>query len=491
MNFKKYAAVLAAGKNTRMNNVSNKLGQESLVIKAFVELAGVPLILHVLHTLITSREKFELIFIVHNELYTEKHFTIITNFINKLELQYQLKINFEFILQESPQLGTAHAITKIFEKTFYKDMLRSDEWLAVFFVDNPLITTNTINKIDQDIIITKNSSAGIIAGFECNQPNQYGRIQLLEENCIEQIHEYKDYKNNQEIMKIDLCNSGICYLKIEVLQRFLSLVQNTNQAQEFYLLDVIKFAKPYGYKFDVFIFNDPIEAQGINSFAELNLASQLWQVMQRKKFADLSIIFSDIDSVYFAPFVEIEPMCKIGFGVVFKPNVKIAHNCIIENYCILGPNIEIKPHCVIKSHSIISDSKIDQYCEIGPFAHLNNHNTIGQKNIIGNFVEIKRSEMGLGNKAKHFTYIGDGQIGNKNNFGAGVIFCNYDGKNKHNTIIGDENMIGANVSLIAPIQIGNYNLLAAGSVINKNIDDAKLAIERSQQKITERKKDIK
>lgn len=455
-----YAIILAAGKSTRMGGK----------LKPFCEIAHQPLIIHLLDSIIKTHPLK--IFIVINDLYQANHLELIKNFIGE-------QVVFEFILQEK-QLGTGHAVLDVFKK----NKLEVEKDLIVFYADSPLIKSQTIQNILKEL--SNNQANGIICGFECHVDNHYGRIACDKNHIVQNVHEYKDYKNIEAIENIVKCNSGIIASQAGLIHKLLELIDNNNAAEEYYLPDIIKTSLNLDYKFAYFPI-DQEEALGVNNFHELALLNNIWQNRQRLFWLKQYVELIDMQHVYFGFNNQIGQFTKIMPNVIFKENVTVGKNVTIEANNIIGPNVVIGDHCLIKAHNYIQDSQIGENCEIGPFAHLSGKNIIASGNIIGNFVEIKRSQLGHKNKIKHLAYLGDLDMQDKNNIGAGTIICNYDGKKKHKTIIGSHNMIGANSSLIAPLQIGDHNLVAAGSVINQKIENKILAIARAKQVNLEKK----
>ena len=447
------AIILAAGKSTRMGGKINK---------PFCEIGKEKLIIHLIDLILKSN--FNRIIIVINSNYSEDEKNYIKNFIGE-------KCKFDFVYQDK-QFGTGHAVKIAI------DAVKSEKHgdVIVFYADTPLIKMDSIEKLKN---ILDDSKTGVICGFNYSENNQYGRIIFDENNKVKEIAEYKDYKDDIEIQKVQKCNSGIIGLKFDFLKNAIYKIQNNNNAKEYYLFDLLGLSDE---KFD-YLDISLHESSGANNFIELEELERIWQNEQRIHFMKNFVQLMDKNSVYFGFNNKIGLNVKICQNVVFGKNIEIGDNVVIESNIVLNDDVKIGHNTIIKSFSYISDSIIGDNCEIGPFAHLNGQNTIGNKNIIGNFVEVKRSKLGNKNKAKHLAYIGDAMISDENNFGAGSIICNYDGKKKPKTKIGNKNMIGSNSSIIAPIEIKDNNLIGAGTVLNANLDDSNLAVERGELKI--------
>ena len=452
------AIVLAAGKSTRMGGKINK---------PFCEIGKEKLIIHLIDLILKSN--FNRIIIVINSNYSQDEKDSIKNFIGE-------KCKFDFVYQDE-QFGTGHAVRIVIDAV--KSEKHND--VVVFYADTPLIKIESIEKLKN---ILNNGKVGVICGFDYSMNNQYGRIIFDENNKVKKIAEYKDYKDNSEIKKVQKCNSGIIGLKFDFLKIAIYKIKNNNHAKEYYLFDLLELSDE---KFD-YLDITLNEASGANNFVELEELESIWQNERRIHFMQNFVQLHDKNSVYFGFNNKIGSNVEIGQNVVLGKNVEIGDGVVIESNVVLNDDVKIGSGTIIKSFSYISDSIIGDNCEIGPFAHLNGKNIIGNKNIVGNFVEVKRSRLGNQNKAKHLAYIGDAVISDENNFGAGSIICNYDGKMKHKTKIGNNNMIGSNSSIIAPIEIKDNNLIGAGTVLNADLDDNNLAIARGKLKIFKRKK---
>ena len=451
------AIILAAGKSSRMGSGNQK---------SFYEIGGEKLIVHLLNSIIHC--DFQNIFIVINRDYESWQLEYIKDFLFKKNKDF-------FFVYQDEQLGTGHAVLECIRSKEYKNTMHEN--IIIIYADTPLIKSESIKALQNNI---QNEKVGIICGFEYNEKNQYGRIILNNQNKIEKIVEYKDYKNNNDIQSISLCNSGIIAIKNNTLEKFLPLITNHNEAKEYYLFDIMKFlAEDAKFSFFEIEKNDAI---GINTFEELSQAEQIYQNRQRNFFIKNFVQFQNPQSVFFGFDVKIEKFVKIASNVEIKKYSEIGEGVEIESNNSIGEHVKIGKNTKIKSFSYIENSIIGENCEIGPFASITHQNIIGDMNVIGNFVEIKRSKMNDNNKIKHLSYCGNLNLGSNNNIGASSITCNYDGKNKNTTNVGDNNFIGANTSLIAPLKIGNRNKIGAGSVITQSLDDDNLAIERGEQK---------
>ncbi len=299
-----------------------------------------------------------------------------------------------------------------------------------------------------------------VLAFECEHENGYGRLVLDEKQNLERIAEVKDASALEK--KITLCNSGVIAIHSDQVLAIVAAIKNRNAAGEFYLTDIIEVAKNFGVK-SGFVVAHSNEVLGVNSKVELAIVEKFKQNELRKKFMDQGVTLVDPDSVYFSSDTKIEP------EVIIYPSV------------FFGPNVSIKRGASIRSFSHIEGANIAELAVVGPFARIRPGSEIEREARVGNFVEVKKSVIKKGAKVNHLSYIGDAEIGEETNIGAGTITCNYDGYRKFKTKIGKKVFIGSNTAHIAPLQIADEAIIAAGSVITKNVGKDELAIARASQ----------
>ena len=355
----------------------------------------------------------------------------------------------EFAIQEE-RLGTAHGV-----KIALKKMSQIKENLVVLYGDTPLIKLETL----KTMLETLKNNALCLIGFDCFAENKYGRL-ITTSNSLEKIIEFKDATAEQH--KITLCNSGVVALKHQNALDLINKIGNQNSAKEYYLTDIVEIMKNEGLK-ATFIKIPEQEVLGINSRVELARAEELKQNELREKFMNGGVTLIDPKTVYFAADTQIEN------DVIIHPNV------------VIGKKVVIKSGVEIKSFSHIEGAVIENGAIIGPFARIRPESNIGENAKIGNFVEIKKSKISKEAKISHLSYIGDSEIGENANIGAGTVTCNYDGYNKFRTIIGHDVFIGSNSALIAPLEIGENAVIGAGSIVTKNVASGELALSRSIQ----------
>ncbi len=367
---------------------------------------------------------------------------------------HKSKIKLDFVVQEN-RLGTANAVDcgLKYLKNSSQEIGRK---VLILYGDTPLISCDSLKKMLDKLT---DSSLCILA-FEDEEENSYGRLIIDDANHLQQIVEFKDANPDQR--KIILCNSGVVGVDGQYIEQLISQVKNCNSSQEFYLTDIVSIASNHGLKRS-FIKTNSSEVLGVNSRSELAQIEKIKQKQLRKKMLENGVTLIAPKTVFFNFDTEISSDVVIYPNVVFGDKVKIESNVEIKSFC----NIE---GAEIKSGSVI-----------GPFARIRSGTVIEEDSKIGNFVEIKKSQIKKGAKISHLSYVGDAEIGENSNLGAGTITCNYDGYNKFKTVIGENVFIGSNTALIAPINIGDNAVIGAGSVITKNVNADDLAISRAKQ----------
>lgn len=421
--------ILAAGKGTRMKSETSKL---------LHKIGNLELVNHVI---LTSQKLCpqEIVLVISEENKTE--------IINNLDKNIKTTIQYE-------RLGTAHATKVGLESIKYLD-----NNILIIFGDTPLIKIETYQLMIN--MLNKNNNSIVVLGFDVNDINQkYGRL-IVKDNNLEQIIEYKDANENQRNLK--LCNAGIMAVKGHFLKDFLEKTTNNNASKEYYLTEIIEIAKKQKLNCS-FIKVDEEEVIGVNSKEDLAKTEEIFQNNKRKEFMFNGVTLLDPKSVYFSYDTQIENDVTIEQNVIFLPKVKIASNCHI------------------KAFSYLEGCELKNNVSIGPFARIRPDSFLEENVQIGNFVEIKKSNIEKNVKIGHLTYIGDSEIGENTNIGAGTITCNYNGYNKFKTKIGKNNFVGSNTIFIAPINTEDNCLTAAGSVITKNIKKNEIVISRSDQK---------
>ncbi len=412
--------ILAAGRGTRM---------KSALPKVLHELSGKPLLSHVIKT-VEHLSPANIFVVVGHESQLIKHY-------------YKHK-NIAWVEQEK-LLGTGDAV-----KHVIPHLKNPSDKVLILYGDMPLISSHTLHQL---ITSTSPESLGLIT-LNLDNPFGFGRIIRDAKNNIIKIVEEKDADSKQK--KITEINSGIYLTSVKNLQQWLPEIKSNNNQNEFYLTDIVSMAK----SITSMTLENSQEGLGVNDLEQLHQLECVHQAEIAKKFRLAGVTVSH--NVLFEGDVEIGAGSKIGANSIIK-NSKI------------GRNVEVKPN------TIIEDSTISDECSVGPFARLRPGTVLDKKVKVGNFVEIKKSDIGEGSKIPHLSYVGDTVMGSHVNFGAGSITCNYDGKNKHQTVIGNNVFIGSDSQLIAPVKIGDGAYIGAGSTITKDAPENKLTVSRAKQ----------
>lgn len=435
--------ILAAGKGTRM---------KSELPKVIHEVNGIPMISKIIKVLEVLKPEENILILGHK----------------KEEVLKVVGENADYVVQ-TEQLGTGHAVLQA------KDKLKDyDGDVMVLCGDTPLLREETLEelyKFHKD----SNSVTTILTSIYDN-PFGYGRI-VKENELVKAIVEEKEA--DAETKKIKEVNAGVYCFKGKELFEALSKITNNNEKGEYYLTDVIGIQVEEGKQVQSYVLNDNIEILGVNSKIELAQASKVLRDRKNVELMEKGAILIDPAAVYIEEDVEIGRDTIIYPGVILQGKTVIGENCqilgatrIIDS--TLGNDIKVES-------SVIEESILENGVTMGPFAHLRPKSHLKEKVHIGNFVEVKKSTLEKGVKAGHLTYLGDAQIGEDTNVGAGTITCNYDGKNKFKTVIGKNSFIGSDSMLVAPVTIGENALIGAGSVITKDVPDNSLAVSRSKQ----------
>jgi bifunctional UDP-N-acetylglucosamine pyrophosphorylase / glucosamine-1-phosphate N-acetyltransferase len=442
------AIILAAGKGTRM---------KSEKCKVLHPVAGRPMILYTLDAVQSCKPHKVVIIIGHQGEHVKDALS-----------HYE----FEFALQE-PQLGTGHAVQS--SQTLFQNYSGD---VLILCGDTPLITRDSLSKF-LDFHKQNESKLSVLTGIASN-PYGYGRIVRNASGQVLGIVEERDASEYQKT--IHEVNTGIYLVNSELLFQLLGRIKANNSQQEYYLTDIVSEAIKDEITVFANILEDFSEASGINTRLELaNASKQIWEKKRIELMAG-GVSLLDPESVFCDFTVE------IGSDTTLFPSVHLTGNTHIGRNCTIESGVHIINSRLADGVTVLQGSRLDnviiaENASIGPMAHLRPETVIGQNARIGNFVEVKKSSIGNGTKASHLTYLGDSTIGNNVNIGCGTITCNYDGKKKHTTIIGDNCFVGSDVQLVAPVEIGDGSVIGAGSTITKNVPPKSLAISRSRQKI--------
>ena len=355
-------------------------------------------------------------------------------------------------------LGTGDAVKKATQQ-----LREFTGIILVCFADTPFITSKSLLKI---IKAFNNDTKLVISGFKKKEKNNYGKVIFSDKNNPVEIIEQKD----AELKNINslFCNGGIMAIHSSAIGS-LDKIQKNTITNEYYLTELVKILNSQNKEISFVEINEE-EILGVNDQIDLSIAEKIAQHSLRKQAMLNGVKLIDPETVF------------LNFDTEISKNVTIHPNVVF------GKNVKISSGVEIKSFSHIEDCKIHENCVIGPFARIRGESILGKETKVGNFVEIKKSNLDKKVKINHLSYIGDSEIGTSTNIGAGTITCNYDGHNKNKTIIGKNSFIGSNSTIIAPIKIGDEVTLGAGSVFNQDVPDGSLSIGRARQIIKNKKK---
>ena len=422
--------------------------------KVMQPLGGQTLISHVINTAKANSEDITVV-VGHQKELLKQHLAAIDPKIKTAD--------------QNEQLGTAHAV-----KTA-SHLIKDGEKVLILYGDVPLISSKTI-------------SALINSDHECtllsmilSDPSGYGRIISNEENLALRIIEQKDASDEEK--KIQEVFTGVLLVDGSLLKLALNQINNHNAANEYYLTDVVEILSSKGVKINCIQAN-PDEVLGANTKHELHGLESILRKMSSEKLLEQGLTLLDATRVDVRGEVVAGKDCTVDVNVIFEGKVTLGENVTIKSNVVLQ-DVSIGDNSIIESFSHLASATVGSNCNIGPYARLREGSEIGDNAKIGNFVETKKTKLGNGAKANHLAYLGDADIGDKTNIGAGTITCNYDGTNKHKTTIGKESFIGTNSSLVAPINIGKGAYVGAGSTITKDVPDEALAVGRGKQVIKE------
>ncbi len=355
----------------------------------------------------------------------------------------------EVVLQ-AEQKGTGHAVDQA--RAALADF---DGDVIVLYGDTPFIRPETL----EAMVNARRTADVVVLGFEAKDPGRYGRL-VMQGQSLERIVEFKDA--SPEERAITLSNSGVICANRETLFDLISAIDNKNASGEYYLTDIVGLANAKGLKATA-VTCDESETLGINSRAELAMAEAAYQSRARAEAQENGVTLISPETVHFAH------------------DTLLGRDAIIEQFVVFGPGVTVESDAVIRAFSHLEGCHVGQGAIVGPYARLRPGAELGDEAHVGNFVEIKNAILGTGAKANHLTYIGDADVGEKTNIGAGTITCNYDGVMKHRTTIGARAFIGSNTMLVAPVTVGNDAMTGSGAVITKNVPDGALAVARAPQ----------
>ncbi|MBV1913792.1 MAG: bifunctional UDP-N-acetylglucosamine diphosphorylase/glucosamine-1-phosphate N-acetyltransferase GlmU [Pseudomonadales bacterium] len=437
--------VLAAGKGTRMRSAKPKV---------LHRLAGKPLLQHVLD----SSAELDPI-----------NITIVYGFGGD-QVQREISADRLTWIEQREQKGTGHAVGQALST------VQDDTKILILYGDVPLTSTETLKGL-LDKVTTDRSIA--VLTCDLDDPAGYGRMVRNGDGNVVGIVEQKDATEAQK--QIAEINTGIMVIPSVVLKKWIPELSSENAQGEYYLTDIIEMAAQQQIDIHTHQPASVYEIEGINSRSQLAKLERVHQLELCEKHMDQGVTFIDPARV------------DIRGDLITGTDITVDINVVFEGKVVLGDNVEIGPNCVIKdavigdntqihANSVIDQAKVSTDCSVGPFARLRPQAELAAGARVGNFVEVKKSYIGKGSKVNHLSYIGDATLGDRVNVGAGTITCNYDGKNKFNTIMEDDVFIGSNSALVAPVSIAKGSTVAAGSTITKDVPNSSLGIARAKQR---------
>jgi len=435
--------ILAAGQGTRM---------KSGLPKVLHPLATKPLLEHVIDTAKTIRPQKIIVVYGHGG-------NLVKDKLSHTGVQW---------VEQAQQLGTGHAVDQAIP------LIDAGDTVLVLYGDVPLTKSETLENLIGKVSKT---SMGLLT-VKLDNPAGYGRIVRNAKGDVERIVEQKDANADQ--LKINEVNTGLLAVSGAKLQDWLKRLENKNAQGEYYLTDIIAMAVSENIKVETVQAANESEVMGVNDKRQLAELERKFQREQADKLMIAGVTLADPDRIDIRGNITTGKDVSIDINVILQGKVEIGNNVSIgPNNVIrdtkIGDNVQIQANCVIEESIIGNDSRI------GPFARVRPESRLAENTHIGNFVEIKKSDVGVGSKVNHLSYIGDSVIGKDVNIGAGTITCNYDGANKHQTVIGDNVFIGSDTQLVAPVKVGDGATIAAGTTITKDVPAGELAISRTPQ----------
>jgi bifunctional UDP-N-acetylglucosamine pyrophosphorylase / glucosamine-1-phosphate N-acetyltransferase len=435
--------ILAAGKGVRMN---------SSLPKVLQPLGGKPLLAHVVETAKSLQpKKIHIVYGAGGDQ-VKKAFP-------------GDKLNW---VQQKKQLGTAHAVSQVLP------FLPNNARVLILYGDVPLIKSNTLQKL---VAKTAPENLGLLVA-KLDNPRGFGRILRDKLGNVISIIEEKDASLSQK--EIKEINTGIMFVKANLLKRSLPRIKPNNAQKEYYLTDLISLATTFDLKITAAFVENSAEIIGVNDKVQLAQLERIYQMHKAHELLQQGVTIIDPMRFDLRGNLHVAKDVTIDINSVFEGEVFIGANSYIGANCFLR-NVKIGENVSIKSNCVIEDSIIEDHCLIGPFARIRPESHIKRKAHVGNFVEVKKTTLGEASKANHLTYLGDAEIGKDVNIGAGTITCNYDGVNKYQTIIEDGAFIGSDTQFIAPVRVGKNATIGAGSTIATDAPRNKLTLSRARQ----------
>ena len=369
--------------------------------------------------------------------------------------------------RQAEQLGTGHAVKQAIPAC------HPESTVVVLFGDVPLLTQCTLASV-----VEMADLGPVVLSAKVEDPSGYGRVIRDRQGSFARVVEHKDA--NEQERALNEINTGVLAATGEQLASWLNQIDNDNSQAEYYLPDVLGVATREGVSVSV-VTTGSDEWLGVNDRAQLAHVERAFQAREAFQLMAAGVGIADPTRIDIRGNVTAEQDVFLDVGVVLEGEVSLGDNVRVEPYVVLK-NCSIASGTLVNSFSHIEDASVGNDCQIGPYARLRPGSELAEGAKVGNFVELKNSHMGVGAKANHLAYVGDATVGAGSNIGAGTITCNYDGANKHKTILGDRVFVGSNSTLVAPLTVADDGFVAAGSTVTSDIAESQLAVGRAKQR---------
>lgn len=458
-----HVLILAGGQGRRMH---------SSLPKVLFEIAGRPILLHILDRVEEALDRVSLAIIVGNQHEQVKK-TVESSEVGK-------RLRPEFILQEK-QNGTGDAARVALESRWGREVLTAQSSLLVLPGDFPLLSSDLIQQMATPLGRTQ-----VMRLLTCDldNPETYGRVvRRGKKGAVVRIVEDRDANlREKEIKEV---GTSIYTFKTSFVRAGLKKLSNKNAQKEYYLPDLVGQASRAKKKIEVLKWKDSDDVRGVNNPWELALASRVFNQRILKKHSLNGVVLEDTQSIWIDSEVELKSQVRIAPGVVLKGSSSVGSKSVIGAHSVLR-NTKIGSQVEIKAGTVSEESVIEDGARVGPHAHLRPGSKVGIQAKIGNFVELKNASVGSQTSVAHLSYLGDAEVGDRVNIGCGFVTCNFDGRTingqrKHRTVIEDDVFIGSDCQVVAPIKLEKGSYVASGSTLTKNVSANDLAIARSRQ----------
>jgi bifunctional UDP-N-acetylglucosamine pyrophosphorylase / glucosamine-1-phosphate N-acetyltransferase len=447
MNAEFVSVILAAGQGTRM---------KSALPKVMHKLAGLPMYAHVVEAALRAGSRQVVLVVGHGRAEVERD--VGARFDQRVTTAVQER-----------QLGTGDAV-----RAGVAGLDAFAGYVVILYGDTPLVDEALVSALVKSA--SETGKKAVMLTSEVDDPSGYGRIMRDASGKVLGIREHRDASSGERAVRE--INCGAYAFEASFLRDALSKLLADNAQGELYITDVVGQAAALDSVATVSWGFDDVG--GVNDRAQLAVCEAAMRLRIAERFAQRGVTIRDLDTAYIDAHVEIAPDAVLEPNVHLRGNTKLAAGVHVDTGCVLV-DVTVARGAYLKPYTVATDSTVGEDVETGPFAHLRPESVLEAKSKIGNFVEMKKTRLGRGSKASHLSYLGDGQIGDNVNIGAGTIFCNYDGVNKHVTTIEDGAFIGSDSQLIAPVRIGERGYVATGSTINRDVPAGALAISRGKQ----------